>query len=848
MKNNITLKDFYVTPQVPAGLEPVLEIAQNLWSTWNQDAYKLFSRIDSALFRKYNHNPLKLLHEVQSERLLELSQSSGFITELTSVYKKFQNYIKYEGYFLDENKQKQKFDPDFHIAYFSMEFGIHESLPIYSGGLGILSGDHLKASSDLAIPLTAFGLLYRFGYFNQKINLDGRQLEIYSENDWYSKPIEKVKDAEGNDLLIKIRLENEQLFLKVWLTKVGKVNLYLLDSNLKENPNHLRHITDHLYVSDRKTRLQQEIVLAYGGIELMEKLDFHPSVFHLNEGHSAFLILKRLQKLINEEKFSFEEAKNIVRASTVFTTHTPVPAGNEEFDSQLVKNFVEQDVLSFGYSFEEFSKFAKMPDNNNFSLSAFAIRFAKYINGVSILHSEVSREMWHSIYPNLYEEEFPISAITNGVHVQTWLSRQMTRIFDRYMGTGYQHMAENKDVWKIVKSVPDVEIWNAHNQRKSQLITFVRQRLQDSLSYRGVSAQKVNTVLNPDHLLIGFARRFASYKRGALILKDKQRLLKLLRNDKKPVQFIFAGKAHPADEKGKAVIKSLIDFGKENGLDHRFVFLENYDINVARHLVQGVDIWLNNPIKPMEASGTSGMKAAMNGAINLSVLDGWWPEAFNKQNGWSITAGDNISDPQIRDTLEANEIYELLENEIINLYYDQDKNGLPLSWIKFMKNSISDVGSDFNMHRVLREYLNNFYLPGAKYSLELKKDNFKELRNSQEILDKIKKYWDLVNFKSVQTNIRPNEKIQCGLELEINAEIYLDDAPENLFCVEVFYMKNNQNWEILPLKFIKTENGIAKYSLITKIIGSGKQGLNFRIKPTEYNQNKFEDFIKWYHQ
>ena len=847
MKDNIKFKDFYVRPELPSNLVSLQKLVGNLWSTWDPDAFRLFSRIDPILFRKYDHNPQKLLQEISPERWKELSGNSGFMNVMNTVFKKFETYLNYEGFYVDEKDGKKSFDPKFNIAYFSMEFGLHESLPIFSGGLGVLSGDHLKAASDLGVPLIGFGLLYHYGYFNQKINLDGMQEEIYTENEWYSKPITKVKDTKGKDLILSVELRGEPIYLKAWLIKVGKVSLYLLDTNLEENEAQYRSITDHLYVSDRKMRILQEIILAFGGLKLIKALNLNPSIYHMNEGHSAFLIIKRMQKLIIEQKFSFDEAADIVRASSVFTTHTPVPAGNEEFEIQLVQYYLENEITAYGMNFNEFISFAKIPGNNNFSMSAFAIRFSKYINGVSKLHSVISREMWHPIYPQLYEDEFPIKAITNGVHVQSWLSRQMARLFDRYLGNDYLHNAENKIVWKNVRTIPNIEIWEAHQQRKEQLVSFVRGRLQNTLIYRGSSAKMANSVLNPNHLLIGFARRFATYKRGALILKNKERLLKILTNERRPVQFIFAGKAHPADENGKAAIKAIIDFARETGMEHRFVFLENYDLNVARHLVQGVDVWLNNPIKPMEASGTSGMKAGMNGALNLSVLDGWWPECYSSNNGWSISAGENVADTAVRDTLESNEIYDLLENEVTKLYYDQDRNGLPLSWIEMMKHSIYDVGSDFNMHKVLRNYLNMFYLPGSKNINVLSGNNFEKLHALKEIQEKVKTYWDKIKFKKVDMNLYHEEQIKSNLELKIKAEIEIDGAPDDLFRVEAFYRTGENNWQLIPLKFVKRKGTLGVFETNIIVEGTGKQNLNLRIRPQECCFNDFEEYIKWYY-
>lgn len=846
MRDNINFKDFYVKPELPENLNPLVELTGNIWSTWDPDAFRLYSRIDPVLFRIYDHNPKKLLLEVSPKRWDELAGNAGFIHEMNSVFKKFKNYLDYKGYYIPKKGGKKSFDPDFSVAYFSMEYGLHESLPIYSGGLGVLSGDHLKASSDLGIPLIGFGLLYHYGYFNQRINLEGMQGEEYSENDWYSKPIEKVKDENGEDLVLSLELKGETIYLKAWLIKVGKVPLYLIDSNLEKNKPIYRSITSHLYIADREMRILQEITLAFGGLKLMEALKLNPSIYHLNEGHSAFLIIKRLQNLIKEQKFSFSEAVNFVKTSTVFTTHTPVPAGNEEFEISLVKQYLEQEIVSCGISFDEFTSYARFPGSNSFSMSAFAIRFAKYINGVSVLHSEVSREMWHPIYPQLFEDEFPIQAITNGVHAQTWLSRQMSHLLVRYMGNNILHDAEGSGLWQNIYSIPDIEIWEAHQQRKQQLISFVRTRLQDTLVYRGASANRANSVLNPDYLLIGFARRFATYKRGALILHNKERILKILNNEKQPVQFIFSGKAHPADEKGKAAIKAIIDFARETKTEDRFVFLENYDINVARHLVQGVDVWLNNPIKPQEASGTSGMKAGMNGALNLSVLDGWWAECYTPKNGWSITAGEGIEDATVRDTLEANEIYDLLENVIRKLYYKQDQNGLPLAWIEMMKHSMYDVVRDFNMQKVIRKYLNKCYLPGTTNIRKLSDQNFSELHRLNDTQNQVKSYWDRVRFQNVEMNVNHEELVKSNFKMKINAVIDSAGAGEGLFRVEAFYRSSEHNWQVHQLNFLERKDNLDYFEGTIDVIGTGKQNINVRIRPQECCYNEFEEYIKWY--
>lgn len=849
MPNRINFKDIYVKPQLPKKLQKLSELAQNIWSTWDTDAYRLYSRIDPYLFRKFQHNPIKLLQMIPETRLKELSQQNGFLHELDSVYNKFQNYLKYKGSYLDDSGKHQDFDTSQKIAYFSMEFGLHESLPIYSGGLGILSGDHLKSASDLGLPLTGFGLLYRYGYFFQKIDMNGYQREVYEENEWYSKPVKKVKDENGDDLTLQISILNQPLFLKVWQIKVGKIPLYLLDTNLEKNSTEFQKITDYLYVSDKKTRLLQEIVLAFGSLELIKKLDLNPAIYHMNEGHSAFIVIKRLLDLIESHNFNLETAANYIRSTSVFTTHTPVPAGNEKFELSLVEKYLGSHIEKLGVSFTDFAKYAKVNNEPAFSLPALAIRFSNFINGVSKLHSQVSQAMWHDIYPKIYEKEMPITAITNGVHTQSWLSRPITRLFDRYLGTEYTHTGDKENIWKNILAIPSIEIWEAHQQRKEQMVSFIRNVLKNSLMHKGAgrsSSEIINNSLNPAHLTVGFARRFATYKRANLILQDKARLLKLLLNSEKPIQFVFAGKAHPADEKGKAMIKNIIDFAKANNVQDKFVFVENYDMNIGRHLVQGVDVWLNNPIKPLEASGTSGMKAGMNGALNLSVPDGWWPECYNKENGWAITAGEGMEDPNVRDTLEANQIYELLENEVLPLYYDRDQNNIPHNWIEMMRNSMYDVSRNFNIHKMLKNYINKFYLPGIKLIQKMKKDDFAHLKEFDKTERMISEAWPEVEIVDFKINLQEKTIVDSGQKIEATAVLKCANLPAELIETEVFYKIGEDHFKLISLNLQKQSQTTAEYSGSFQLVASGKQSFNLRVKPKKFCCKKFYEYIKWY--
>lgn len=850
MEKNIKFKHFYVQPKLPEALQPLMELAQNIWSSWDPDAYRLFSRINPVLFRKFNHNPVKLLQKISENRLNELEKDVGFINELSMVYNKFKAYLNYEGHYVNESGEYKPFEDDFVIAYYSMEYGLQESLPIYSGGLGVLSGDYLKAASDLGMPLIAFGLLYRYGYFIQKINLDGMQEEIYEENEWYSKPVQIVKDEKGNDLIIELKVGKETIYLKAWKINVGKIDLYLLDADIERNVDKYRRITDHLYISDKEMRLLQEIVLAFGSLELMDKLGIKPAIHHMNEGHSAFLIIKRLKQLMLSDSFSFDKAVDLIKASTVFTTHTPVPAGNESFEMELVKQYMSAELAECNISFNQFKEFATMPDQEDFSMPALAIRFSSYVNGVSKLHSLVSKKMWHPIYPQLYEDEMPIKAITNGVHIQSWLSRNISVLFNRYLGPNYLHTAEDKSLWVNIFTIPDNEIWEAHQTRKAQMINFIRSRLKNSLVVKGAgesSAEIVSSIINLNYLTIGFARRFASYKRASLLLQDKNRLLRLLKHNSRPIQFIFAGKAHPADEKGKAAVKELIEFAHENNVEDRFVFIEDYDINVARHLVQGVDVWLNNPQKPNEASGTSGMKAGMNGVLNCSVLDGWWPECYTPKNGWAIKSYENVSDKAIRDKLEASELYDILEYEIAKLYYNKDQNGLPHHWVQMMKQSIHDVGQGFNMHRMLREYLDKFYLKSYANLKKISLDNYAELNNIQNLKKEIAEVWDEVKIVSFAIEIEENKTIVSGEEVTVKGAINLGKARPEIFALELFYRYNNHRYEIIPLKLAEHKNNTAYYQGSFIVKGAGRQSFNLRVRPLPYLFKRFNEYIRWYY-
>jgi len=843
--------NFHVKPQIPESLSYLLELAYNVWTTWDKDAYELFSRIDPNLFRKCEHNPVQLLASISNSRLVELSQDSGFIFEMKKVYTSFINYWNFSETTNICDDKLWTVEHGKKVAYLCMEYGMHESIPIYSGGLGILAGDHLKAASDQGIPLTAFGLLYKYGYFNQKIRPDGMQEENYTLIDWETKPVNEVKNLQGEDLVLKINYDKGEIFLKVWKINVGKVELYLLDSDIDPNPQNIKDVTHRLYEADKDKRILQEIILAWGSMKLMDEINFQPTIYHLNEGHSAFIIIELLRKYIMEKKYSFEEASELIKASTVFTTHTPIADGNEHFDKKLVEKYLKDKINQSGITFDKFNELASLErDTNNYWLPALAIRFSNYNNGVSKLHAHVSREMWNSLYPNLPECEIPITHITNGVHLQTWMSKQLTILFNRYVGPEYLHASEKKAVWNSIFNIPDTEIWEAHRQRKEQMISFIRSRIARIERERGIITSEVknNQLLNSNWLTIGFARRFAQYKRANLLLTNPQRLLSILKNEERPVQFIFAGKAHPADVEGKKLIRNIIEFARQNEVEDRFLFIEGYDINVARNIVQGCDVWLNTPVKPMEASGTSGMKAGLNGVLNFSVPDGWWPECFDGTNGWEINAGDFYADYHTAHNMEAEQIYDLIEHQIAKVYYDKDKFGYPYKWINMMKRSIYTVGMNFNMHRMVDEYVTKFYLPAINAFARLTAHKDKELKAMIKTRNNVLEYWDRIYIKDVFVHFADQKAVISGEEIRVETYVFLADAPKDLFTVEIFYQYDDIDYyETIPMYYTEAyPDQVVKFERSFFIKSSGSQNINVRIRPTAMQCPGTEcQLIKW---
>jgi glycogen phosphorylase len=841
---SMNLRNLFVYPKLPDALGKLQALAYNLWCTWNYEAIRLFYRIDAPRFRAANHNPIQFLVSLPGTRIAQLAQDRGFLFELDRVWDQFQKYLRYDGRF--QTGAGASLGPKDTVAYFSMEFGLHESIPIYGGGLGVLSGDFLKAASDLNLPVVGVGLVYKYGYFTQRINMKGEQEEQFVEFDNHLIPMHELRGPEGEKAYIDVLILGEPVKVKLWQIEVGKVQLILLDTDLEENPPHLRDITQELYVANRAKRLQQELVLGVGGARALERLGLAPQVYHINEGHAAFLILARLQKLMRGDGLGFAEAKAVIRASTVFTTHTPVIAGNENFETAMVKEYIESDVRSLGLAFEDLAREAFINhDGKMFWLPALAIRFSRHVNAVSRLHRDVSRQMWAGLFPNTPQVELPIDEVTNGVH-NSWLSEPVMGLLARYVGPDYLRCESKPQKWDHVFAIDDEEMWRAHHENKQSLITFVRKKLADDLALRGYIESKIlklTRALNPEYLTIVYARRFARYKRATLILRDKDRLAKILTNAAKPVQLIFAGKAHPADTLGKSMIKEIFDFARDYQLEDRVVFLENYDINVARHLAWGADVWLNNPVRENEASGTSGMKAGMNGVLNLSVLDGWWPEGYTGRNGWAITGAEYNHLYEMQEAAEAEQIYDLIEDEITERFYDRNEAGVPIRWVQMMKESIASICCRFNMNRVLADYVDRFYAPSIARITQLSQDHYEPLRQAVRRGQEILAHWDKITVAGLATSVDASDVVTEGQQIEVTCTVDLKGMPPDAIQVELFYLLQDQNeYRIVPMQ---PRTGRV-YGCVFEIAGRGPLSLNARLRPAApVLQDLYPDLIKW---
>ena len=700
---------------LPRRIARLSELAYNLWWVWNPEAQRLYSLINKTLWNELPHNPVAFLRQVDRPLLNAVANDRNYLDLYDRVMKKFDEYMQNKNTIY--NRDYNEFSSNT-IAYFSFEFGLHESLPVYAGGLGILSGDHMKEASDMGMPLVGVGFVYRQGYFSQKISEDGWQETRNLHLDFSRMPIIELLDANGKPITISVDLPGRAITARIWQIQVGRARLYLLDTNLEENSPSDRDLTARLYSSDPDVRISQEILLGMGGVRALRRLGYKPDAWHMNEGHSAFLTLELAREQVILGK-TFAQAADEIRKHNIFTTHTPVPAGNDQFPVWLIEKYFYQTWTELGLTREQFIDLARhaQPWGEMFSMPVLALRESNQANGVSELHGQVSREMWHFLYPDRKVDEVPIRHITNGVHTLSWLARRLGILYDRYLGSDWIERLDDPALWSGIDNIPDGELWAVRQHLKRKLLNFATDRIRNQWKAGGVHPVQViagGVLLDPNVLTIGFARRFATYKRGYLIMHDMDRLLRIINSAEMPVQIIFAGKAHPADEPGKMVIQQVYRAVKDSQTGGRLVFLEDYDMNVARHLVQGVDVWLNTPRRPNEASGTSGMKAALNGVINFSVLDGWWHEGYNGANGWAIGSEKEYADPNIQDRADAQSLYDTLENEIIPLYYSRTGSGLPNEWVGRIKECIRTLTPQFSLRRMLREYQEEMYQPALR--------------------------------------------------------------------------------------------------------------------------------------
>ena len=837
------LKNLFVFPRYPEELRKLIYLSANIWTLWDMEAVRLFYRINPALFRAVNGNPVAFLHKVPEEKLKDLVSDKAFLHDLERIWDRYEQYTRH-------HTRSQDLYKDASVAYFSMEHGLHQSIPSYAGGLGLLSGDHLKGASDLGIPIVGIGLFYRYGYFSQRINLNGIQEEVYHENKVHYMPVKELHTPDGKPVYVTVPVFNTPVRAKAWHIIVGRVRLLLLDTNLEENPPEFRKITDYLYDANRDIRFMQEMVLGFGGLKLLEEIRLKPDIYHLNEGHSAFLIIGRLGALINEQKCSFEEAYAVVKNSTVFTTHTPIEAGNENFPLEMMKKYLEREVKALGIGFDQFAKLGLHHDGSTFWLPAFAIRFARYVNGVSSLHGEVSRRMWEGLFPKKMKCEIPILSITNGVHY-SWLSNEMRYLFESYLGPDFIYNGTSDETLERILDIPDEEIWEAHLKRKREMVAFLRKVVETSYSEKGYSLlkiRKVQEMLNTGYLTVAFARRFVPYKRPNLMIKDKERLKAILTNAERPVQLIFGGKAHPADLAGKNMIKEILDFAREYGVEDRVIFIENYDRGIAVQLVQGADVWLNTPTKYFEASGTSGMKAGINGVLNLSILDGWWPECYNGKNGWAITAGESYSNPEMKDIAEANQIYDILEEEIVPLYYERDERDIPAQWVRMMKESVYTVYKGFNINRMLLDYSTKCYLPAIAATRRLAGGERKELKALTGEAARVRDFWERIYIKDVFTDLDKKEILFTGDTIRVECYLYLDDSDPALFDVEVFHtQENGDGYEAVKLAYIeKYADKTGKFEGNVQLRFPGVQSVSVRLVPSNPDiRALYPELIKW---
>ncbi|HQB29144.1 MAG TPA: alpha-glucan family phosphorylase [Syntrophales bacterium] len=850
-------RSFTVIAELPKELRRLWDLARNLWWIWNPEIRKLFEYVDPNLWSRVEGNPVELLEQIDTEKIEALREDEAFMDLYGKTVQCVDRFLgkKREGD--DGDRVIGEKNP---VAYFSTEFGLHECMPVYSGGLGILSGDHLKAASDLGVPMVGVGLLYKSGYFHQTLDRDGNQVALYPENDFSRMPIRIVEKKPGEPLRIHVELPGRNLFAQAWKVEVGRVCLYLLDTAVPENSSQDRQITSRLYGADMRLRIEQEIMLGIGGARLLRALGIEPAVYHLNEGHSAFLLLERVRRLMTERKLSYYEAREVVKASSVFTTHSPVEAANERFDEGLMKHYFSESVAALGASWDMFWELGRdVPgDNRPFLMTILAFKLTSFANGVSRLHGEVARKMWRHAWPGFDETEIPIQSITNGIHVPSWIAPSMRSLFETRLGINFHDRnCDDPGRWKKVGEIPDDLLWRTRMELKRGMIEFLRERMTESFEREGLSPKLIKRKidsLDPDALVIGFGRRFAAYKRAALAFNDPDRLSAILRNEERPVQIVFAGKAHPNDGEGNGILKQIYSWSMDERFIDRVFFLENYDIRTARAMVQGVDVWLNNPLRPMEASGTSGMKVVINGGLNFSVLDGWWDEAYDGENGWAIGGGKEYASRETQDLADSGDLYRVLEEEIVPKFYTRAENGVPERWVRMIKNSVGTLLPRFSALRMVREYLEKMYVPGARRSVRLNAEDYAGAKALADWKAKITSRFATVRILSFRARGLRGDSMKSGEEFHVDASLSAgrltkDEIRVELVVATIDDANRPVNPEIIPMTRVAGSNGegVVRYSGSYRATRAGRFIYGVRVLPSHPDLVRYQELglVHW---
>jgi len=833
---------FSVVPSLPQPVESLRDIAHNLRWCWSHESVELFRRLDRDLWETCGHNPVLLLGSIEQEKLNQAADDDAFLAHLQRVRSSLEHYLAGESTWF--RRTYNGGNPPL-IAYFSAEFGLTECLSIFAGGLGILAGDHLKSASDLGVPLVGVGLLYQQGYFRQYLNQSGWQQESYATNDFFNLPVSLVRAADGHPVIVEVNLAERTAYAQLWKAQVGRVPLYLLDTNITLNARpEERDLTDQLYGGDRETRIRQEILLGIGGYRALQKLGLQPTVYHMNEGHSAFLALEHVRRLMTTYGLNPQEARELASASLVFTTHTPVEAGHDYFNAELMSRYFGPHLQKLGLSLNDLLELGRTERNPDFCMTVLALRSAARANGVSKLHGAVSRKMWQSLWPGLPLEEIPIRHVTNGVHFRSWISAEFNQLYDRYLGPNWREEPANSDVWSRVQSIPAEELWRTHERRRERLVAWTRRHVSAQRMRRAAPQSEIDAaaeVLDPDALTIGFARRFATYKRATLILRDMDRLRRILTDPARPVQLIFAGKAHPQDEAGKELIRKITEVSRDPVFGRHVAFIENYDMAVARSLVQGVDVWLNTPLRPNEASGTSGMKAAANAVLNLSIPDGWWDEVWrdptmSRKMGWAIGNGEEYSDRDYQDQVEAEALYDLLERDVIPTFYDRGADRIPRRWVERMKACVHSLCHFVNTHRMVRDYVEGYYLPAHHQFRSLEAENARRSRELSQALERIRRAWQEVWIAKVEDG--PLATAPVSSLMKVRADVHLGPLSPRDVVVELYLGRVDGDGNLAECEAVtmsperNLEDSSFRYVVETSIHRSGLHGFTVRVRPT----------------